>query len=137
MPAHWLMFTALREGGPVARSLIALDPAARVAYGRYWGATEPVPLLHFEACYYQPLQWCIEQGWLRFEGGAQGEHKMSRGLLPVRTASAHHLADARFAEAVARFLAREGEGVEAYVDELAERSPFRHAAEGEPPLVSP
>jgi len=127
MPAHWVMFVAERGGERVATSLIALDPARRVAYGRYWGAVEQVPCLHFEACYYAPLQWCIEHRYLRFEGGAQGEHKMARGLLPVRTGSAHWLADARFASAVDDFLAREGEGIDAYLDELGDRSPFRTA----------
>jgi len=127
MPAHWLMFVATRNGRRIAASLIALDPERRVAYGRYWGAIEQVPCLHFEACYYQPLAWCIAHGYRRFEGGAQGEHKMARGLLPVRTWSAHWLADARFASAVEDFLAREGAGVEAYLDELNERNPFKAA----------
>ena len=86
------------------RRLIALDPSRRVAYGRYWGAVEHVPCLHFDACYYQPLAWCIAHGYERFEGGAQGEHKMARGLLPVKTVSAHWLADPRFASAVSDFL---------------------------------
>jgi predicted N-acyltransferase len=125
MPAHWLMFMAKRNGERVAASLIALDPQRRVAYGRYWGAIEQVPCLHFDACYYQPLAWCIERGYRRFEGGAQGEHKMARGLLPVKTASAHWLADPRFASAVGDFLQKEGAGVGAYVDELNERNPFK------------
>ncbi len=125
MPAHWLMIVARRGGERIAASLIALDPPRRVAYGRYWGAIEQVPCLHFDACYYQPLAWCIERGYQRFEGGAQGEHKMARGLLPVKTVSAHWLADARFASAVGDFLAREGAGVGAYVDELNERNPFK------------
>ncbi|MCU0968697.1 MAG: GNAT family N-acetyltransferase, partial [Rubrivivax sp.] len=86
---------------------------------------EHVPCLHFEACYYQPLQWCLEHGLRRFEGGAQGEHKMARGLLPVRTWSAHWLRDHRFAAAVSEYLDRECAGVEAYVDELSERNPFK------------
>ncbi|WP_353092436.1 GNAT family N-acetyltransferase [Methylibium sp.] len=125
LPQHWLLFTARREGEPIAASLIALDPERGHAYGRYWGALVSVSCLHFEACYYQPLQWCIENGYRRFEGGAQGEHKMARGLMPVRTHSAHWLSDARFADAVARYLAREGAGIEAYVDELDERNPFK------------
>jgi len=125
MAAHWLMVLATRNGERIACSLIALDPARRVAYGRYWGAVEHVPCLHFEACYYQPLAWSIEQGYQRFEGGAQGEHKMARGLLPVKTSSAHWLADPRFASAVGDFLQSEGAGVGAYVDELNERNPFK------------
>jgi predicted N-acyltransferase len=125
MPEHWLMFVARRGSRRVAASLIALDPARRAAYGRYWGAVEFVPCLHFEACYYRPLEWCIARGWQRFEGGAQGEHKMARGLMPVRTFSAHWLADARFASAVDEFLKREGAGVAGYIDELNERNPFK------------
>ncbi len=98
---------------------------AKVAYGRYWGALERVDCLHFEACYYQPLQWCIEHGYQRFEGGAQGEHKMARALLPVKTTSAHWLAHPTFADAVARFLEREGAGIAGYLEELEGRSPFR------------
>jgi len=127
MARHWVLFLARRGGEPLACSLIGIDPDRRVAYGRYWGAVEHVPCLHFEACYYQPLQWCIAQGYLRFEGGAQGEHKMARGLLPVPTQSAHWLAHPQFARAVADFLEREGDGVEHYLDELNERSPFKAA----------
>ncbi|HEY9063824.1 MAG TPA: GNAT family N-acetyltransferase [Burkholderiaceae bacterium] len=125
MPQNWLLFVASRGGKRIAASLIVIDPARRSAFGRYWGAVEHVPLLHFEACYYQPLQWCIENGYTRFEGGAQGEHKMARGLLPVRTASAHWLAHPQFAQAVAEYLEREGAGVAEYLDELNERMPFK------------
>jgi uncharacterized protein len=125
MPRHWVMFVAHRAGQRVACSLIAVDPDRGQAYGRYWGSTEYVPCLHFEACYYQPLAWCIAQGYGRFEGGAQGEHKMARGLLPVLTHSAHWLKHPAFADAVARHLQHEGAGIEAYVDELRERNPFR------------
>jgi predicted N-acyltransferase len=127
MARHWLLFLARRGSERVACSLIGVDPDRRVAYGRYWGAVEHVPCLHFEACYYQPLQWCIAQRYRRFEGGAQGEHKMARGLLPVPTHSAHWLAHPQFARAVADFLEREGDGVEHYLDELNERSPFKAA----------
>ena len=125
LPGLWLMFVARRGGRPIGASLVAIDRDAGVAWGRYWGCIEDVACLHFEACYYQPLQWCLEQGFVRFEGGAQGEHKMARGLLPVATCSAHWLSDARFADAVADFLAREGAGVRGYVEELRERNPFR------------
>ncbi|KAB2890098.1 MAG: N-acetyltransferase [Burkholderiaceae bacterium] len=129
MPQHWLLFVAERGGRPIASSLIALsgDPGCRqVAYGRYWGALERVDCLHFEACYYQPIAWCIAHGVERFEGGAQGEHKMARALMPVQADSAHWLAHPAFADAVDRFLGREGEGMARYLDHLQGRSPFRH-----------
>ncbi len=140
MPEHWLLFIAEREGRPIASSLIAISAqpssargqyhskyAGCTAYGRYWGALERVDCLHFEACYYQPLAWCIAHGVQRFEGGAQGEHKMARALLPVPATSMHWLANPAFADAVDRFLAREGAGVEQYLDHLQARSPFRAA----------
>ncbi|MDQ2778549.1 MAG: GNAT family N-acetyltransferase [Pseudomonadota bacterium] len=129
MPQHWVMFVAWRGLGPdrqpIAASLIAVDRAHRAAWGRYWGCTEAVPCLHFEACYYQPLAWCLTNGIDRFEGGAQGEHKMARGLLPQPTTSAHWLRDERFAAAVSDFLASEGAGIGDYVDELRDRNPFK------------
>ena len=140
MPEHWLLFVAEREvqgvKTPIATSLIAVSADATcssmqkntqplVAYGRYWGALERVDCLHFEACYYQPLQWCIAHGVARFEGGAQGEHKMARALLPVKTTSAHWLAHPAFADAVERFLEREGAGIADYMDDLAQRSPLK------------
>jgi len=93
-----------------------------------------VPCLHFEACYYQPLQWCIANGYTRFEGGAQGEHKMARGLMPVPTWSAHQVADERFAAAIADALSHEREGIARYVDELREHSPFKND-EGHPQVA--
>lgn len=125
MTANWLLFIASKDGHRVAASLVCIDPRERNAYGRYWGALEPISCLHFEACYYRPLAWCIANGYRRFEGGAQGEHKMARGLMPVQTWSAHWLAHPQFAEAVGEFLAREGEGISDYLNELEERRPFR------------
>ncbi len=130
MPENWLLFVAERGAQPIACSLIALQPAhsdgtGAVAYGRYWGALERVDCLHFEACYYQPLAWCIANGFRRFEGGAQGEHKMARALMPVRTTSAHWIAEPAFESAIENFLQREGTGIAHYLDELQERTPFR------------
>ncbi len=126
MPENWLLFVAERDGVPMACSLIALTSgAAKTAYGRYWGALERVDCLHFEACYYQPLQWCIKHGFDSFEGGAQGEHKMARALLPVKTTSAHWLAHPSFADAVERFLEREGQGIADYMEDLERRNPFK------------
>lgn len=153
LPAHWVLFIAQRNGQRIACSLIATSapatpnsdtkdaglqekqahPAIKsenplrgaTAYGRYWGALERVDMLHFEACYYQPLQWCIANGLASFEGGAQGEHKIARALLPVATASYHWLAHPAFADAVERFLEREGEGMADYLQALHTHSPFR------------
>ncbi len=128
MPDNWVLFVAEREGVSIASSLVAvqgLGTPNAVAYGRYWGALERVDCLHFEACYYQPLNWCIANDVQRFEGGAQGEHKMARALMPVPTYSAHWLAHPDFADAVERFLERESAGVNNYLDHLAERSPFK------------
>jgi predicted N-acyltransferase len=130
MSSNWLLFIAEINGRPVACSLIGLqheEGKPTVAYGRYWGALERVDCLHFEACYYQPLQWCIANGVQRFEGGAQGEHKMARALMPVSTHSAHWLADPRFSKAVEEFLNREGRGVDNYLEHLDERNPFKRS----------
>ena len=132
MPGNWLLFTAWRGGKRIAASLIVIDPERKTAFGRYWGAVEHVSCLHFDACYYQPLEWCIANGYRRFEGGAQGEHKMARGLLPVQTWSAHWLAHPQFARAIDDFVAREGAGVESYLDELNERRPFKSAPDSAP-----
>ncbi len=126
---HWLLFIAEREGRPIAASLIAVSDEGqeKVAWGRYWGALERVDCLHFEACYYQPLAWCMTHGYQRFEGGAQGEHKLARALLPVKTSSAHWLAHPAFADAVEHFLEREEQGVGHYLSDLARRVPFKQS----------
>ncbi|HWQ38440.1 MAG TPA: GNAT family N-acetyltransferase [Burkholderiales bacterium] len=126
MPQRLLLSVAVRDGRPIASSLCVRGESA--LYGRYWGAVEYHPGLHFECCYYQPIEHCIEQGIACFEGGAQGEHKLARGLLPIRTLSAHWLAHPRFFDAVADFLRRERRDVEQYVDELGEHSPFKTPA---------
>ena len=125
MPQNILLIVAERDGKPIASSL--LIHSADTMYGRYWGALEDVPCLHFETAYYQPLEYCIANGIGCFEGGAQGEHKMARGFLPQKTWSAHWLAHPSFADAIERFLERENGGIEAYMDELNERNPFRPA----------
>jgi predicted N-acyltransferase len=125
LPDCWTLFIASKDGEPIAASLLAVDPVGKVAYGRYWGATQHVSCLHFEACYYQGLNWCIEQGMRRFEGGAQGEHKLARGLLPVSTYSVHLLRHEGLREAVADFLQREERGIGHYLSELDERKPFK------------
>lgn len=123
MPENILMVIAEREGKPIASSLLIHDE--KRLYGRYWGAIEQHPCLHFETAYYQPLEFCINEKISSFEGGAQGEHKMARGFLPQKTWSAHWLSHPGFADAVERFLAQEGKGIAAYMDELNDRNPFR------------
>ena len=123
MPDNLRLVIAERKGRPVACSLVVHDE--HTLYGRYWGTLEEIPCLHFETAYYQPLEFCIERKIRCFEGGAQGEHKMARGFLPQKTWSAHWLAHPSFADAIERFLEQETGGVDAYIDELAERNPFR------------
>ena len=123
MPENILLIVARRERRPIAASLNIHN--GRRLCGRYWGALEYHAALHFETCYYQVIEFCIANGIATFEGGAQGEHKIARGLLPVNTHSAHWLAQPQFSAAVEDFLRREGRGVSLYLDELAERSPFK------------
>jgi predicted N-acyltransferase len=123
LPDNVLMVTAELEGKPIASALNVFS--GEVLYGRYWGSVAHVPLLHFEACYYQAIEFCIERRIRVFEGGAQGEHKLARGFMPIRTWSAHWLRHPEFSDAVEKFLARESKGIERYVDELNEHSPFR------------
>jgi predicted N-acyltransferase len=130
MPEHLLLVIAELDGKPVASALNIFGP--EVLYGRYWGSMGYVPNLHFETCYYQAIEFCIERGIQVFEGGAQGEHKLSRGFSPVETCSAHWLKHPGFADAIEKFLGRESAGVERYIDELTERSPFRRDADGAP-----
>ncbi|MGL4577094.1 MAG: GNAT family N-acetyltransferase [Burkholderiaceae bacterium] len=122
-PDATVLFLAYRAGEPIAASLCIRS--GKRLYGRYWGAIEHVPCLHFEACYYQPIQYAIAQGIEVFEGGAQGEHKIARGLAPVPTCSYHWLAEPAFADAIDRYLQRERHGMDAYLDELNERLPFK------------
>jgi uncharacterized protein len=118
-----VLFIGERDGAPLCASLCAASGES--VFGRYWGTLEPVKSLHFEACYYQPIEWCIAHGFKRFEGGAQGAHKLARGLLPTATHSAHWLADPKFSDAVNDFLARETVGVAHTLEELGESSPFK------------
>ena len=94
-------------------------------YGRYWGSTQTFDKLHFETCYYRAIEYCIEHGLQHFEAGAQGEHKLARGLLPNPTYSAHWLSHPEFSRAIADYLQHEQNGVEYYMDKLSSHSPFR------------
>ncbi|HDR9873723.1 TPA: N-acetyltransferase [Burkholderia cenocepacia] len=130
MPENLLLVIAEADGQPIASALAVYrrgEHGGGTLYGRYWGAIEHVPCLHFETAYYQLLEFCIEAGLDTFEGGAQGEHKLARGFLPTVTHSAHWLAHPAFSDAVARFLERETAHIHAYVDELREHDPFRRS----------
>ena len=131
MAGNLVLIVAEQHGAPVAAALSVRGPHA--LYGRYWGSTRFIPGLHFETCYLQAIEFCIDQGIAVFEGGAQGEHKLSRGMVPVKTCSAHWVGDSRYAQAIAEFLERETRAVDHYVDELNEHSPFRHAAREDSP----
>jgi predicted N-acyltransferase len=129
MPEALLLIVGRRNGSPVCAALDVYGGGA--LWGRHWGTIEPFPGLHFEACYYQAIEFCIERGIARFEGGAQGLHKLARGLLPVPTYSAHAVADARFGRAIADFCARERASIAAAREELARAAPLRHRGDAD------
>ena len=120
-----LLFLAERNGVPIAGALNLVGNDA--LYGRYWGCTQDVPFLHFELCYYQAIDAAITRGLSRVEAGAQGEHKLARGYVPVPTWSAHYLPDAGFRRAVADFLQRERAAVEQEQAFLGEMTPFKRS----------
>jgi uncharacterized protein len=126
MPDNILLVLGLKSGRPTCAALDIYSEST--LWGRYWGATEYVPGLHFETCYYQAIEFCIERRIALFEGGAQGVHKLARGLLPVATQSAHAISDPDFAAAIAKFVLHERDDVAHTVDELERASPFRQDA---------
>ena len=125
MAGKVLLMLALRDGKPIAGALNLIG--ADTLYGRYWGCREDVPFLHFELCYYQAIDAAIERGLSKVEAGAQGEHKLARGYVPVPTWSAHYIPNAGFRSAIADFLARERRAVEENMAFLGEMTPFRKA----------
>ena len=100
-------------------------------YGRYWGAGGNFHSLHFEACYYQGIEYCIEKKLQRFEPGTQGEHKVPRGFVPTLTHSAHYIADPRFAAAIRDYAKREARGVDHYAAAVSEHVPYHRAPDEE------
>ena len=127
MAEHILLLLAYKGGEPVAGALNFIG--ADTLYGRYWGAREAIPNLHFELCYYQAIDIAIERGLARVEAGAQGEHKLARGYAPVPTYSAHYLPDPGFRAAVADFLEREKQAVAGEIDWLQGHTPFKRGGE--------
>lgn len=124
MPQHMLLVIATREGRPIASALNYVT--GKTMHGRSWGTFEFHSGLHFETCYYKAIEYCIAHNIRSFEGGAGGEHKLARGFLPVATRSAHWLGQPQFAQAVENYLIQEADAIAEYVDDLNERSPFKH-----------
>lgn len=120
---------AMARRGEEIVAMALLLHSGTVLYGRYWGASEDVPGLHFELCYYQGIEYAIAEGIERFEPGAQGRHKLARGFLPVRTHSRHYLAHPQFRQAVRDALEHEASSVDEYAQELLEHSPFAQGRE--------
>lgn len=123
LASHLLLIVAEKEGEPVASALCLQDSTA--LYGRYWGCLEEYECLHFEACFYQGIEYCIERGLQRFDPGAQGEHKILRGFEPVKTWSLHWIEHEAFREAVDRFLSQEKLGISEYQTQAAQMLPFK------------
>ena len=129
MPASMMLKIARIGQEPIAVAIFFRDD--ETLYGRYWGAGGNYHSLHFETCYYQGIEYCIQQGLQRFEPGTQGEHKVPRGFVPSFTASAHLIADKRFAAAIRDFAAREAAGVDDYAAAVNEHLPFHREPEVE------
>jgi uncharacterized protein len=116
---------AMRGEQPVAAAVFLVSDDA--LFGRYWGAVAEFHSLHFEACYHQGIEYCIEHGLSRFEPGTQGEHKVIRGFVPSQVWSAHYIADPAFRAAIAGYLGREQPAIAAYADDVAAHTPFHRA----------
>jgi predicted N-acyltransferase len=127
MPEAVMVKLALRGREPVAAAIFFVG--GDTLYGRYWGAAEELNSLHFEACYYQGIDYCIEHGLQRFEPGTQGEHKVPRGFAPKITCSAHWIAEPRFRRAIAEYLERERAAIGDYASQVQDHVPFRRDQE--------
>lgn len=128
MPRQLVLILAERAGATIAGALCLRG--TDTLYGRYWGASELVPGLHFETCYYQGIEYCLREGLHACEPGAQGEHKLARGFLPTLTRSRHWIAHPAFAAALARWCADEAAAVRGYAGTLRAHGPFRHGQDG-------
>ena len=129
MPSEMMLKVARIGAEPIAVAIFFVGSDA--LYGRYWGAGGNFHSLHFEACYYQGIEYCIQKGLQRFEPGTQGEHKVPRGFVPTLTHSAHYIADRRFAAAIRDYAAREARGVDHYAAAVNEHVPYHQAADEE------
>lgn len=126
MPDNVMLVMASQNGKSIASALSFRG--SDTLYGRHWGCEKEVKALHFEACYYQGIEYCINNGLQRFEPGAQGEHKIARGFLPTPTYSTHWIANPVFKEAISEFLNHETRGMEHYIEQLREHSPFKQTS---------
>jgi predicted N-acyltransferase len=122
LPGSVVVKLALQGGEPIAAAIFFQDD--RWLYGRYWGASRQVDCLHFEACYYQGIEWCIERGIDGFDPGTQGEHKLARGFEPTLTRSAHWFAHPGLSSAIGRYLEHERDAVMRYIEAAREHLPF-------------
>lgn len=118
-----VMIIAQQQDKPIAAALFFKDK--QTLYGRYWGCLEEYDFLHFETCYYQGIEYAINNGLQRFDGGAQGEHKIQRGFEPVITYSNHWLVHSAFQQAIINFVAQEAEGIHAYQQDAQQHLPFK------------
>lgn len=123
MPEHIIMVLAKQEGENIAGALYFRS--SDTLFGRYWGCTKEIDCLHFEACYYQGIEYCIKHSLKKFDPGAQGEHKIQRGFRPVKTYSNHWIADPDFREAIADFTQREAAHIDAYIEDASAYLPFK------------
>lgn len=125
IPENLMMVVAKKNGQIIAAALNL--KASKTLYGRYWGCDEEQDFLHFEVCYYQGIDYCIEQGLERFDPGVQGEHKIQRGFQPVFTYSNHWIVDSRFSNAIRQFIQAEDEHILLYKTEAEKLLPFKQA----------
>ena len=124
LPDQVFLVLADFQGNCVAGALMFRSKTR--LYGRYWGCSDEFNSLHFEACYYQGIEYCIQNNLKVFEPGAQGEHKISRGFVPTLTVSGHWIADKRFKEPVSDYCAQERVAVKGYMDKMNKTIPFRN-----------
>ena len=129
LPENILVIMAEKDGRPVAAAVFFESDTT--LYGRYWGSDGHFDALHFETCYYQGIDYCIESGKQLFEPGTQGEHKISRGFAPVETWSAHWLAHPEFADAIERYLDEEGRHIDRYIETVDAHTPYKSGEEEE------
>ena len=124
IPQNFVLFLARQHGQPVASS-ICLQGGSNLI-GRYWGSVDKILHLHFEICYYSPIEYCIDQGLAFYNAGIQGEHKLSRGFLPKLASSYHSFNDSALCHAIQEYIKRESKQLKAYQQELMSHSPYQN-----------